>query len=60
MLDWLPGKKTYIIAAAMLVVGIVNMLTGETTGWAMIMENSEILLEGLGLAGLRKGVASKT
>ena len=57
MLSWLPGKKTYIIAAAMLVVGVVNMLTGEATGWAMIMENSEILLEGLGLGALRKGVA---
>ena len=56
MLNWLPGKKTYIVAAAMLVVGVVNMLTGDATGWGMIASNSEILLEGLGLAGLRKGV----
>jgi hypothetical protein len=49
----LSGKKTYIVAVAMLVVGLVNMLTGDVTGWAMIAENSEIILTGLGLSGLR-------
>lgn len=49
----LAGKKTYIIAVAMLIVGLVNMLTGDASGWAMIAENSEIILTGLGLGGLR-------
>lgn len=49
----LQGKKTYIVATCMLIVGLVNMLTGDVTGWAMIAENSEIILTGLGLGGLR-------
>ncbi len=57
MLNFLPGKKAYIIAAAMLLVGFVNMLTGDATGWAMIAENADILLEGLGLGALRKGIS---
>jgi len=48
----LQGKKTYIVAALMCLVGIVNMMSGDASGWAMISENSEILM-GLGLAALR-------
>ena len=56
MLNFLPGSKTYIIATLMLIVGIINMLTGDATGWAMIAENGNIVLEGLGLGALRKGI----
>lgn len=52
-MNMLAGKKTYIVAFAMLVVGVVEMLTGDATGWAMIAENAEIILVGLGLSGLR-------
>ena len=53
MMSMLAGKKTYIVAVAMLVVGIANMLTGDATGWAMIAENIDIILMGFGLGGLR-------
>ena len=42
----LSGKKTYLIALLMLVLGL---LTGDNS----------LILEGLGLAGLRAGVAKK-
>jgi len=55
-MNWLVGYKTYIVALAMMIVGITNMLTGEASGWAMIAENADLLLEGAGLGALRKGV----
>lgn len=56
MLNFLPGKKTYIVAAAMMVVGVVNMLTGDATGWAIIADNFQIIGEGLGFMAVRKGI----
>lgn len=52
----LEGKKTYIVACLLLMVGLVNMLSGDATGWAMIQENAEILLGSAGLASLRAGI----
>ena len=51
-MDALKGKKTYIIAFLMVLVGAINMFTGDASGMAMISENMEVLL-GLGLAALR-------
>ena len=56
-MDALVGKKSYIIAALMIVIGVINMLTGDTTGMPMIMDNAMVLLNGFGLATLRAGVA---
>ena len=52
----LKGKKTYIVAALMLLVGLAHGLTGDATGWAILWDNAQIILTGLGLAGLRAGV----
>jgi hypothetical protein len=53
----LVGKKSFIVAALMLAVGLVNMLTGDASGMPMIMDNAMILLNGFGLAALRAGVS---
>jgi len=51
-MSMLKGKKTYIIAFLMVVIGVINMATGDASGMAIISENMEVLL-GLGLAALR-------
>tara|TARA_Y100000310_G_scaffold106257_1_gene104751 strand:- start:91 stop:264 length:174 start_codon:yes stop_codon:yes gene_type:complete len=56
MMTMLRGKKTYIVAALMLLVGLVHGLTGDATGWAILWDNAQIILTGAGLAGLRAGV----
>jgi hypothetical protein len=53
-MNMLKGKKTYIVAIMMVVIGAINMINGDATGMAMISENMEVLL-GLGLAALRDG-----
>jgi len=53
-MEALKGKKTYIIAFLMVLVGAVNMATGDATGLALITENIEVLM-GLGFAALRHG-----
>jgi hypothetical protein len=54
----LSGKKSYIIAVLMLIVGGVNMLSGDASGMQMIMDNAMILLNGAGLAAIRAGVSN--
>ena len=51
----LSGFKTYIVAGLMVLVGIVEGLTGG--GWAGVLEQLPIILNGLGLSALRAGVA---
>jgi hypothetical protein len=53
---FLRGKKTYIVAGLMLLVGVVQAFSGDASGWPMLMDNAQIILTGLGLAGLRAGV----
>lgn len=55
-MQFLSGKKTYIVASLMVLVGLVNALTGETGAWQGVLNNATILLEGFGLAALRSGV----
>ncbi len=59
-MDWLKGKKTYIIAVLMVIVGIVQGLTGDAGiigfDWAGIWANAQIILAGFGLGALRAGV----
>ena len=54
-MTWLQGKKTYIVAGLMLLVGLVNGLTGA--GWSGVIENLPIILNALGLGALRAGVS---
>lgn len=54
-MEFLKGKKTFIIAFLMVAVGVVEGLTGG--GWGGVMDQLPIILNGLGLGALRAGVA---
>ena len=56
-MSFLSGKKTYIISVLMILVGIVQGLTGEVGAWQGVLDNALIILNGLGLSALRAGVA---
>lgn len=57
-MDFLKGKKTYIVAGLMVVVAVVNMITGDMTLIQFISsEHVMTLLEAVGLGTLRAGVA---
>jgi len=58
-MSWLSGKRTYIVAALMILAGIVNGLTGEAGAWQGVMDNALVILNGLGLGTLRAGIANK-
>ena len=53
----LSGYKTHIIAGLMILIGIVNALTGDASAWQGVMNNALILLNGFGLSALRAGVS---
>jgi hypothetical protein len=56
-MSFLSGKKTYIVAVLMVLIGLVNGLTGEVGAWQGVMDNILTILGGLGLSSLRAGVA---
>jgi len=59
-MDWLKGKKTYIVAILMVLVSVVKLLTGDMN--VVEFFSSEYLLfliSGLGLGSLRAGIAKK-
>ncbi len=60
-MTWLKGKKTYVIAVLMILVGVVNGLTGDAGvagfDWGGIWSNAQIILGGFGLGALRAGVS---
>jgi len=56
-MTFLSGKKTYIIATLMVAVGIVQGLTGEVAAWQGVIDNALIILNGVGFAAIRAGVA---
>jgi len=53
--DFLQGKKTYIVAAALVVYAVSGVVTGHMTGQEALL----VVLNGLGLGALRAGVYSK-
>jgi hypothetical protein len=55
MKEFLKGRKTYIIAFLMVLIGVVEGFTGG--GWSGVWSNVEIILNGFGLGALRAGVA---
>lgn len=56
-MDFLKGKKTYIIAALLVLVALVKLTTGDTTLMDFFNDpNLIVLLNGLGLAALRSAV----
>jgi len=56
-MQWLKGKKTYIIAGLMVAVSIIHLLSGDM-GFVEFAtsEHLNTLLEGIGLGTLRAGV----
>lgn len=55
--NWLSGKKTFIVAILMVLIGVVNFLTGDVTLSEFLKtEEIKIVMEGIGLATLRLGV----
>jgi|TARA_R100000789_G_C2991663_1_gene146276 hypothetical protein len=59
-MEFLSGKKTYIIAVLMVAVGIVNALTGDVTAWQGVIDNALIILAGTGFATVRSGITTET
>lgn len=54
----MSGYKTYIIAALMVAVGLVHLLTGDISTTAFLNDPYLlVVLNGLGLAALRAGVS---
>ncbi len=58
-MQWLKGKKTYIIAGLMASASLVHLMSGDM-GLAEFVtsEHLSTLLEGVGLGTLRAGVSS--
>jgi len=52
----LKGKKTYIVAGLMILVGIANAMSGDVTALQGIMDNAMIILNGLGFSAVRHGI----
>ena len=55
-MEMIKGKKSYIVALLMILVGVVNMVSGDASGMQMVMDNALVLLNGAGLMALRAGV----
>lgn len=55
----LQGKKTYLISFLLVLVGLVRFVSGDI-GIAELLASPDVLvlLNGLGLAALRDGIAS--
>ena len=58
-MQWLQGKKTYIVAGLMVAVSLIHLLSGDI-GFAEFAasEHLNTLLEGVGLGTLRAGVSN--
>jgi hypothetical protein len=55
MKDFLDGKKTYIVAALLIVFAVTGVLTGNLTA----DEAFVLVLNGLGLGALRSGISKQ-
>ena len=59
-MNWLKGKKTYIVSGLMATVTLIQLITGETTLQEFVMsEHVTTLIEAVGLGTLRAGIANK-
>jgi hypothetical protein len=60
-MSWLKGKKTFIVAGAMVFVSLLNFVTGDISLIEFLGSGDlQILLEGLGIGFLRAGVSKAT
>jgi hypothetical protein len=56
-MNWLNGKKTYIVSILMLFVSSLNLITGDISLNEFVSSDSmTLLLEAMGLSSLRAGV----
>jgi hypothetical protein len=59
LISGLRGKKTYIISVLLVLVSVVNYVSGDVGLKDLLNDpNLFILLNGLGLASLRAGVSN--
>jgi len=60
-MNWLKGKKTYIIAGLMVSASLVHLFSGDI-GLAEFAASEYLntLLEGVGLGTLRAGISNNT
>ena len=57
-MDWLKGHKTYIVSGLLVVVGIIQVISGDMTFQQFLASPAcQEILTGLGLGALRAGVA---
>ncbi len=56
-MNWLKGKKTYIVSILMFLVSSINLITGNISFNEFISSDSmTLLLEAMGLSALRTGI----
>lgn len=56
--SFLKGKKTYIVSFLLVVIALLDVITGDTSLVDFVSDpNLVVLLNGLGLASLRAGVS---
>ena len=58
-MEWMKGKRTYILGAIMFVQALVSFLVGEISMVEFFAEVPE-LVGGLGLISLRAGISSSS
>jgi|TARA_Y100000310_G_scaffold269935_1_gene283483 hypothetical protein len=58
-MDYIKGKKTYIVAGMMVAISLFKIFTGDMSLMELMASNDlMLLLEGFGLATLRKGISN--
>ena len=57
MLNFLPGKKTYVIGSLMIAWGLASALLPDLGMMPMAEDPARAILEGMGLLGLRKAIS---
>lgn len=59
-MSWLQGKKTYLVSGLMVLVSLLDLITGDMgiVGFLSSPDLS-VLLSGVGLGTLRAGVAAR-
>jgi hypothetical protein len=60
-MNWLKGKKTYIIAGLMVLASLIHLFLGDI-GFVEFASSEHLntLLEGVGLGTLRAGISDNT
>jgi len=59
-MSWLKGKKTYLVSELMVLVSLLDLITGDL-GLVGFLSSPDLstLLAGVGLGTLRAGVAAR-